>query len=414
VTHSLPDDWELRQLDQIADVRLGRQRSPKNHVGTHMRPYLRAANVGWSGLRLDDINEMNFTDDEMDIYRLQPGDIVLSEASGSPDEVGKPAIWTGQIVDCAFQNTLLRVRSLGAEPKYLLYFFRHLALSKAFARRSRGVGIHHIGRAAIASWPVPLPPINEQRRIVEILEDHLSRLDAADQAIRDSQRRSDALREAHLRVLFDLGGLPTVSLGDVAEWGSGGTPRSRTPRFYVDGTIPWVVSGDLKDAQLGDVTGRITEAGLKESSARWVEPGCVLVAMYGATIGRLALTTARVTTNQAVAHAKPDAARLTAEYLYWFLRSQRGQLIRAGQGGAQPNISQTVLKRWSMPLPALYTQHLIAYEASCLFDETDRLKGAVSAATHRSVVLRDALMSAAFRGSLTTGRRDEEVERALV
>src|ERR1700722_17982699 len=97
--NELPPGWSLHRLSDIAEVRLGRQRSPKNHIGDQMRPYLRAANVGWSGLLLDDVKKMNFTDAEMKTYRLLPGDIVLSEASGSPGEVGKPALWNAEITD---------------------------------------------------------------------------------------------------------------------------------------------------------------------------------------------------------------------------------------------------------------------------------------------------------------------------
>lgn len=113
--NSGPEGWDVLPLTDVAVVRLGRQRSPKNHAGTHMRPYVRAANVGWSGLLLDDVKQMNFTDAEMDTYRMVSGDIVLSEASGSPGEVGKPALWSGEIEQCGFQNTLIRVRP-GEDP----------------------------------------------------------------------------------------------------------------------------------------------------------------------------------------------------------------------------------------------------------------------------------------------------------
>src|SRR5438046_9616907 len=101
--NELPSDWKISRLDSISDVRLGRQRSPKNHVGDQMRSYLRASNVGWKGLRLNDVKSMNFTDAEMEIFRLAEGDLLLNEASGSPEEVGKPALWRGEIDDCAFQ-----------------------------------------------------------------------------------------------------------------------------------------------------------------------------------------------------------------------------------------------------------------------------------------------------------------------
>lgn len=162
--------YPVVKLEEIAEVRLGRQRSPKNHVGTHMRPYLRAANVGWDGLKLDDVKQMNFTDAEMALYSLRPGDLLLTEASGSPGEVGKPVLWNGELGQCAFQNTLIRVRPRNAGSRYLLHFFRHEAQTGAFAAGSRGVGINHLGQAALAGWPVPLPSLDEQRQIVAILD----------------------------------------------------------------------------------------------------------------------------------------------------------------------------------------------------------------------------------------------------
>ena len=166
----LPSGWREVPLSSVAEVRLGRQRSPKNHLGEQMRPYVRAANVDWSGLRLDDIKFMNFSDSELSTYRLEPGDLLLGEASGSPHEVGKPAIWRGEIYDCAFQNTLIRVRPMGPDPEYLLHYFRHQALTGRFAAAARGVGIRHLGSDALAKWRLPLPPLAEQRRIAEVLD----------------------------------------------------------------------------------------------------------------------------------------------------------------------------------------------------------------------------------------------------
>ena len=164
---NLPTGWARPVLTDVAEVRLGRQRSPKNHVGDHMRPYIRAANVTWAGLDLADVLEMNFTDAEMQIYRLERGDIVLSEASGSPSGVGKPAMWNGELTECAFQNTLIRVRPFGADPHYLLLYFRAQALLGKFIPEARGVGINHLGRGRLAGWRVPVPPLHEQHRIVE-------------------------------------------------------------------------------------------------------------------------------------------------------------------------------------------------------------------------------------------------------
>ena len=183
-----------------------------------MRKYLRAANVGWSGLLLEDVKSMNFTDVEMATFRLEPGDILLNEASGSPSEVGKPAIWDGQIENCAFQNTLLRVRSgPKANPRYLLHYFRYQAAIAAFARGSRGVGINHLGRELLAKWLVPLPPIREQQRIAAILD--------RAESLRNKRRASTNLIDGvRLSIFLNMFGDPdkaidrgSVRFGEVAD-----------------------------------------------------------------------------------------------------------------------------------------------------------------------------------------------------
>ncbi len=97
-----------------------------------MRPYLRSANVTWKGIDLSDVKEMNFDPSEAVEFQLEPGDLLLNEASGSPNEVGKPAIWNGELDGFCFQNTLLRVRSKGPATAYLYWYCRSAALAGRF------------------------------------------------------------------------------------------------------------------------------------------------------------------------------------------------------------------------------------------------------------------------------------------
>jgi type I restriction enzyme S subunit len=190
------------RLADIAEVRLGRQRSPKNHTGPNMRPYLRAANVTWRGLDLGDVKSMHFSPTEASTYELVDGDVLLSEASGSASEVGKPAIWRGEIDACCFQNTLIRVRSRGPAPEYLRMVFLRDAFAGKFAQAAPGVGIHHLGSSRLSEWPIPVPPLDEQRRIVQEVEERLSQIDALCASIERAQRRSRALRAAILERAF--------------------------------------------------------------------------------------------------------------------------------------------------------------------------------------------------------------------
>ena len=171
--------WKRLPLSEIAEVRLGRQRSPKRAVGPNMRPYMRAANVTWQGISLHDVKEMDFTPEEFATYALRRGDVLLSEASGSASEVGKPAIWNDEVQDCCFQNTLIRVRAPKPLVPFLHLHFYKDALSGAFARAARGVAIHHLGARALSHCEIQLPPGDEQRQSVETVSSCFTRLDDA-------------------------------------------------------------------------------------------------------------------------------------------------------------------------------------------------------------------------------------------
>ncbi len=162
----LPEGWCWARVTDLAEVRLGRQRSPKRATGPNMRKYVRAANVTWNGMDTSDVKEMDFDSDEFEIYRLQDGDILLNEGSGSAKEVGKPAIWRDEIPDCCFQNTLIRVRTVPELVQFLFLHFRYDALSGAFAPETQGINIHHIGRQRLADWRIAVPPLDEQMEIV--------------------------------------------------------------------------------------------------------------------------------------------------------------------------------------------------------------------------------------------------------
>jgi type I restriction enzyme S subunit len=200
-THTL-DRAATVTLESVADVRLGRQRSPKNHSGDRMRPYLRAANVDWDELRLADVKEMQFTEAEERIYRLQLDDILLTEASGSPAEVGKSAIYRGDPSDVCFQNTLLRVRCHSANPEFVQKYLLAEARAGRFMPESRGVGINHLGRARLAALRIERPTPAQQTIAVDACRELVGDIGRMRSALEDQMTRSTALRHAILSAAF--------------------------------------------------------------------------------------------------------------------------------------------------------------------------------------------------------------------
>jgi type I restriction enzyme S subunit len=199
----LPDEWCWATVEQVGEVRLGRQRAPQHHRGDHMRPYLRVANVYEDRLDLSDVKTMNFTPAEFATYALRHGDILLNEGQ-SPEFVGRPAMFRGEIPGCCYQKTLIRFRSSnGLASAFALIVFRAYLHSGRF-RRSANIttNIAHLVAERFEPIEFPLPPLEEQEAIVESAEDQLSVIDHLESGLDAKLKNAQALRQSILRHAF--------------------------------------------------------------------------------------------------------------------------------------------------------------------------------------------------------------------
>jgi type I restriction enzyme S subunit len=149
-----------------------------------------------------------------------------------------------------------------------------------------------------------------------------------------------------------------VKLGDRFKTSSGGTPSRAIPGYY-NGTYCWVKSGDLNYNEIFNTDEKITKEAIENSSAKLFPKGTLLVAMYGATIGKLAFLGVEAATNQAVCGVF-DNEKDSLKYLFYYILFKQNDLIKTGMGGAQPNISQEIIRNLLIPLPPLPVQRAIA------------------------------------------------------
>lgn len=204
-------------------------------------------------------------------------------------------------------------------------------------------------------------------------------------------------------------GWASVSMDAVGTWMTGGTPSRRVTEYF-GGKIPWVKSGDLNDGYVETTEETISAAGLANSAAKVLPPGTLSVALYGATIGRLGLLSMTAATNQACANCVVNPEVATNKFLFYYLRQQRQALIEAGQGGAQPNLTNQIVRNWPLPLPPLHEQERITARVDDLFTYIK------SAREHLSRVLpilkrfRQAVLAAACSGRLTEDWRNKHSE----
>ncbi len=194
------------------------------------------------------------------------------------------------------------------------------------------------------------------------------------------------------------------TIGDICETTSGGTPSRKVPSYY-GGDIPWLKSGELNDSLIYEIEELITEEGLQNSSAKIFPQGTLLIALYGATVGRLGILGVDAATNQAVCALFPPE-ELDKKFLFWFLRKQRDELLKARIGGAQPNISQTILRAINIPIPPPSEQERIVAKIEELFTQ---LEAGVAELRQTRALLqryRQAVLKSAVAGELTREWRE--------
>ena len=151
-----------------------------------------------------------------------------------------------------------------------------------------------------------------------------------------------------------------VKIKDIANTMSGGTPNRSILEFYEHGDIPWLKTGELKKKFIYHTEEMITELAVQKSSAKIVPENSVIVAMYGATVGNLSINKIPLTTNQACCSILPKEEKLDGEFLYYYLSRDKEKLIKMAAGGAQPNISQQLIKDYEILIPSLKEQKKIA------------------------------------------------------
>ncbi len=272
-------------------------------------------------------------------------------------------------VEGAFHNNffLMDFDRQQVDRNFLVNYLRsnrvqHLILTKAGAST-----IPDLNHKDFYSIEFPLAPLSEQRKIAKILSTWDKAISTTERLIDNSKQQKKALMQQLLtgkKRLLDYSGKPfegeweEVNIGSTSKCFSGGTP-SRNKEEYYGGNIPWITSGKLNDRYVVTVNEYISELGLKNSSAKVVKNGSLLIAMYGATAGKVAVNKLNgATVNQAVLALEP-MEHCHNLFLFYLFEVQMVKALKLVQGG-QPNLSAAIIKNIKIKLPPLHEQQKIA------------------------------------------------------
>jgi len=197
----LPEGWRWVRLGEIFDVQQGASMSPNRRVGRSPKPFLRTKNILWGSVDLSSIDEMDFTEDEVERLRLQSGDLLVCEGG----DVGRTAIWEGQLPVVLYQNHIhrLRRRNEDVEPRFFMYWMQAAyQVFRAYEGAESRTAIPNLSGRRLKAFLAPLPPLSEQRRIVAYLEAVQARIQVLKEEQAATQAELKRLEQAILEKAF--------------------------------------------------------------------------------------------------------------------------------------------------------------------------------------------------------------------
>jgi len=269
------------------------------------------------------------------------------------------------------------------EDKFLYYYLK--TKEQYLKSQKREGGVPTIDRSVVEKLSIPLPPLSVQQEIVRIL-DKFTQLEAELEAELDCRKRQYEYYRNKLLTFNEIGGGTEIvwkTLGEVSKKiSSGGTPKTTVSEYY-NGEIPWLRTQEVGYGEIWDTSIKITEEAIKNSSAKWIPKDCVIIAMYGATVGRVGINKIPLTTNQACANIEVNEEIANYKYIYYYLLNQY-EYIKSLGAGSQTNINAQIVKSLKIPLPPLEEQQRIA----TILDKFDTLVNSISEGLPKEIALR--------------------------
>lgn len=367
----VPSHWESFPLFVQAKI---------SSITNHIDKELLSVYLDRGVVRFSDVDEKrtNVTSLDLSKYQLvRKGNLVLNNQQAWRGSVGVSS-YEG-IVSPAY---LILELSNKFDPHYANYLFRNGSMVSHYLIASKGVGTiqRNLYWGNLRRTPIFIPPLSEQQKIAQFLDDKTAKID---QAV-DLAEKQIALLKEHKQILIQnavtRGLNPDVPLKDSGvEWigqvpehwevkkithifpniGSGTTPNSSDPNFY-EGNINWLQTGDLTDGYIYKTSKTITHKALKTYSTLKIYPkNSLVIAMYGATIGKVGLLQIETTTNQACC-VLSAALNIEMKFIFYLFQGIKESLVAMSYGGGQPNISQEKIKSLKLPFPNMSEQQRIA------------------------------------------------------
>ncbi|HEF9469715.1 TPA: restriction endonuclease subunit S, partial [Campylobacter coli] len=411
---NLPQGWEVKKLEEIANIK-GGKRLPKgeNLLDNNTKfTYIRVADFQDNGtINLQNIKFINEnTYNVLKNYKIYDDNLYISIAG----TIGKSGIIPKELNGAILTENAVKLEYIqnNISNKFMYFFTLSNIFKTQIQTSTKIVAQPKLAITRLKQIQIPLPPLKEQERIVGILDESFAKIDESIKILEQDLLNLDELMQSALQKAFNPlkdnakenyklpQGWEWKNLGEIANTSSGGTPSRNKKEYWENGNIKWLKSGELNDGYIDFIEENITEEAIKNSSAKIFQKGTLLIAMYGATAGKLGILNLDSTTNQAICAFlhKDKNIKFLEKFLFYFLFFLRDKIIKDSFGGAQPNINQTYIKNLQIPLPPIKEQEQIASHLDELSSHVKNLKQNYQAQIKDLQELKNSLLDKAFKG----------------
>lgn len=348
-----PDGVEYKTLGDIGKFTRGNGLQKKDfvevgkpviHYGQIYTKYNFSTNITYS-----------FAEEEVykKLRKAKKNDILIATTSENVKDVAKCVVWLGE-EEIGFSGDMYSF-STQENSKYIAYYFQTNYFQRQKELKVTGAKVMRIHSNDMEKFEIPLPPLPVQEEIVRILDSFTELTAELTAELTMRKQQYEYYRENLLNKKLQN----NVLLKSVVKKGcSGGTPKKGEEKFYLNGTVPWLRTQDVKFNEIFNIETFITEEAVKQTSAKWIPANCVIVAISGATAGRCAINKIPTTTNQHCYNMEIDETKALYKYIYYCICSQYEELISRKQG-ARGDLNSSLILGISIPLPSLEEQQRI-------------------------------------------------------
>jgi len=404
----VPEEWTKTLLGNIMEFKNGLNFT-KNDTGESIK-IVSVANF-------KDLNELHSTE-HLDVVKvagkirdeelLTNGDLLFVRSNGNKELIGRCLYFPCVSERLCFSGFTIRGRANRelVIPEYIAAVARSTFMKQQISKKGGGTNISNLSQKILNDIVLPLPKIDEQKRIIQVLSIWDKAIATTERLLANSHQQKKALMQQLLtgkkRISGFKGKWRKLKLSAVADMNSGGTPRSSIEEYY-NGGIPWVSIADMtsKGKWIYSTDKTLSKEGLENSSARLYPENTVLYAMY-ASIGECSIARVPLCSSQAILGIRPKK-ELHYEYLYFFLSYLKEKIKLQGQQGTQSNLNAGMVKDFIINLPSIEEQKIISSVLNLVDQQLDALQHKL----HHLKQEKKALMQ-----QLLTGKRRVKTEAA--